>query len=156
VFELIGHQQLLGAHVIAGPYMKKNIHWDMVAAAARSGVPDRDLGYFGGHYAVESFGEEGVNLMSPEPVKVKHIGAGFMLIPRSTFMTFKNRFPKYSYGDNQTLYFQTAIQDNKFVSEDVFFCNKVRQMGGHVWCCPWMRLQHFGNHVYGAPQIVIN
>lgn len=44
-------------------------------------------------------------------------------------------------------------EDNKskrYLSEDYNFCYYVQKMGGKVWFCPWMRLQHVGTYVFGG------
>jgi len=38
--------------------------------------------------------------------------------------------------------------ERKYVSEDFWFCQKVREAGMFVWLCPWMNLSHKGNHLY--------
>jgi hypothetical protein len=30
------------------------------------------------------------------------------------------------------------------------FCYNVNKMGGHIWLCPWMRLQHVGTMIFGG------
>lgn len=46
-----------------------------------------------------------------------------------------------------------ADEDNRskrYLSEDYNFCYYVQKMGGKVWFCPWMRLQHVGTYVFGG------
>ena len=38
----------------------------------------------------------------------------------------------------------------RYLSEDYNFCYLVRRVGGKVWFCPWMRLQHVGTYVFGG------
>jgi hypothetical protein len=30
------------------------------------------------------------------------------------------------------------------------FCYNVAKMGGKVWLCPWMQLQHVGSYIFGG------
>lgn len=38
----------------------------------------------------------------------------------------------------------------RYLSEDYNFCYYVQKMGGQVWFCPWMRLQHVGTYIFGG------
>lgn len=43
----------------------------------------------------------------------------------------------------------------RYLSEDYMFCYNVQKMGGKVWMCPWMKLQHVGSYVFGGSLIDI-
>jgi hypothetical protein len=38
----------------------------------------------------------------------------------------------------------------RYLSEDYMFCQWVRNIGLHVWLCPWMELKHVGSYVFGG------
>ena len=38
----------------------------------------------------------------------------------------------------------------RYLSEDYMFCYNVDRMGGRIWFCPWMQLQHVGSYVFGG------
>ena len=38
----------------------------------------------------------------------------------------------------------------RYLSEDYLFCKNVRDIGLHVWICPWMKLKHAGSYVFGG------
>lgn len=38
----------------------------------------------------------------------------------------------------------------RYLSEDYMFCQNVIRMGGRIWLCPWMQLQHVGSYVFGG------
>jgi len=38
----------------------------------------------------------------------------------------------------------------RYLSEDYMFCYNVQKMGGKVWLCPWMHLQHVGTFIFGG------
>ena len=45
------------------------------------------------------------------------------------------------------------IHNNKtkrYLSEDYFFCRKLIDIGGKIWYCPWMKLQHVGSFIFGG------
>lgn len=43
-----------------------------------------------------------------------------------------------------------AHASKRYLSEDYMFCYNVARMGGKVWLCPWMQLQHVGSYVFGG------
>ena len=131
VVQLVNLQLKMDCHVIGGAYLQKFIN---------------------GSYVVKTLDGRELDLSATNPIEVAYLGAGFMLIPRATFELFKRSYSSYTLGGGAwTLYFSSGIFDDKLLSEDALFCNMIRQAGGKVWCCPWMKLAHFGNHVYGGP-----
>lgn len=50
---------------------------------------------------------------------------------------------------------EKALEESKkyskrYLSEDYWFCQNVRKMGGKVWLCPWISLQHVGMYIFGG------
>jgi len=43
-----------------------------------------------------------------------------------------------------------AHASKRYLSEDYNFCYLIRKIGGKVWFCPWMQLQHVGSYVFGG------
>jgi hypothetical protein len=41
-------------------------------------------------------------------------------------------------------------ESKRYLSEDYMFCYNVQKMGGKVFLCPWMQLQHVGSYVFGG------
>jgi len=50
----------------------------------------------------------------------------------------------------QALLDKEKTASKRYLSEDYMFCQNVIKMGGHVWMCPWMKLQHVGSYVFGG------
>lgn len=38
----------------------------------------------------------------------------------------------------------------RYLSEDYFFCQNVRRVGGKVWLLPWIELKHVGHYTFGG------
>lgn len=38
----------------------------------------------------------------------------------------------------------------RYLSEDYMFCQNVTKMGGRIWMCPWMKLNHTGSYVFSG------
>lgn len=41
----------------------------------------------------------------------------------------------------------------RYLSEDYYFCQYLRKIGGKIWLCPWMKLSHTGSYVFGGSLI---
>ena len=152
--------------VIGGPYPKKCISWEKIKMAVDKGVADEDpnrLEKFVGDYV---FNPKSGQTQIPigQPVEVSEIGTGFMMIRRRTFEKYQEAFPELSYkpdhvrtehfdGSREIMaYFDCIIdpQSKRYLSEDYMFCYNVQKMGGQVWFCPWMQLQHVGTYIFGG------
>jgi hypothetical protein len=152
--------------VLAGPYPKKCISWEKIKLAVDKGIADDDpnvLEKFVGDYVFNPKGGGG-NIRIDIPVEVSEIGTGFMMTKRSAFEKFEKAFPQYSYkpdhvrteqfdGSREIMqYFQAEIDptSKRYLSEDYWFCQKLIEIGGKVWYCPWMKLQHVGSYIFGG------
>lgn len=152
--------------VLAGPYPKKCISWEKIKLAVDKGIADDDpnvLEKFVGDFVFNPKGGGG-NIRIDIPVEVSEIGTGFMMTKRSAFEKFEKAFPQYSYkpdhvrteqfdGSREIMqYFQAEIDpaSKRYLSEDYWFCQKLIEIGGKVWYCPWMKLQHVGSYIFGG------
>lgn len=157
--------------VITGPYPKKCISWEKIKHAVDKGVADEDprvLERFVGDY-VFNVAPESTQFRLNAPVSVLEAGTGFMMIRRSTFEMHDKAFPEYLYtpdhvrtenfdGKRQIMaYFDCVIdkESNRYLSEDYFFCQNTRKIGGQVWMCPWMSLRHMGTYIFGGSLVDI-
>lgn len=152
--------------VLAGPYPKKCISWEKIKLAVDKGVADEDpnvLERFVGDYVFNPKGGGG-NIRIDQPVEVMEVGTGFMMTRRSAFEKFEKAYPQYSYkpdhvrteafdGSREIMqYFQAEIdpRSKRYLSEDYWFCQKLIEVGGKIWYCPWMKLQHVGSYIFGG------
>jgi hypothetical protein len=99
-----------------------------------------------------------------EPLEVMEIGTGFMLIKRAVFSKFKEEYPHLRYRPDHGgqanfdgsryihAYFDTVIDpdSHRYLSEDYMFCQYWRAIGGSIWICPWMKLQHVGTYTFNG------
>jgi hypothetical protein len=155
--------------VLAGPYPKKCISWEKIKLAVDKGIADDDpnvLEKFVGDYVFNPKGGGG-NIRIDIPVEVSEVGTGFMMTRRSAFEKFEKAFPQYSYkpdhvrteqfdGSREIMqYFQAEIDpaSKRYLSEDYWFCQKLIEIGGKIWYCPWMKLQHVGSYIFGGSLI---
>jgi hypothetical protein len=146
--------------VICGPYPKKHINWPVIIKAVQSGVEDPAvLEKLVGEYVFTPL--ENTPKME-EIIKVSEAGTGMMLIHRSVLTKMKEAFPENYYvsDDGRDVkgkkpkemhaFFRTAIVDNRYLSEDYYFCHKWREIGGDVWLFPWSQCVHYGTYGFNG------
>ena len=153
----------LDKEIIGGPYPKKSINWNNVAAALKA-KPDTNPGELDkvtGDYVFNPVpGTKQFKVT--EPLEVMEIGTGFMMIKREVFDKFKEEYPHLRYKPDHAgqanfdgsryihAYFDTVIdpESHRYLSEDYMFCQYWRAVGGRVWLCPWMKTQHVGTYAF--------
>lgn len=152
--------------VIAGPYPKKCISWEKIKLAVEKGMADENpnnLEKYVGDYVFNPKTNQ-TQIPIGQPVEVSEAGTGFMMIPRATFEKYQKAYPNQMYkpdhvrtehfdGTREIMAFFDCIIDpdsKRYLSEDYMFCYNVQKMGGKVWLCPWMQLQHVGSYVFGG------
>lgn len=153
--------------IVAGAYPKKTIAWEKVKAACDQGFADGNpaaLQEFVGDYVFNL--AEGVSSFKlSEPVEVAETGTGFMMIMKKAVRAFEENNKHLLYtpdhartanfdGSRQIyLYFHCEIDPqagNRYLSEDYWFCKKVREAGEKVWVLPWIQLSHTGTYCFGG------
>jgi len=151
--------------IVCGVYPKKEIAWDRVIEAARSGAenPKDHAGAFAFNILTNqenTTDERGI-------VEIRHGATGFMLIKRTVFETLMPHVPTYrigSFTDPNTgkyinplthEFFATSIDSSgALLSEDYHFCELWRKHGGKVHANPFIQLQHTGTYTYTGNLIV--
>ncbi len=152
--------------VIGGPYPKKCISWEKIKLAVDKGVADSDPNVLEKYVGDYVFNPKSNQREIPigEPVEVREIGTGFMMVRRKTFEDYAKAYPQLSYKPDHVrtahfdgsreihAYFDCIIDpvSKRYLSEDYNFCYHVEKMGARVWFCPWMQLQHVGSYVFGG------
>lgn len=150
--------------ILAGPYPKKCITWETVKTAVDMGYADNDpneLTNFVGDFVLNF--KDAKTFKMTEPVEVSEIGTGFMMIARSAFEKFQEKFPQNAYlpDHNRTeefsgnreifAYFHCDFDESRrYLSEDYYFCRKVNEAGGKIWLAPWVYLQHTGTYTFAG------
>jgi len=100
--------------------------------------------------------EEGVDNL----VEVTKTGTGFLLIKKDVFDKL-NAHPAVRHFNNDIgldpaldkymkTYFDTAVRENRYYSEDWTFCENWRDLGGKVYIDKRVLLKHVGTYVFDA------
>ena len=103
-------------------------------------------------------GKENGTPEEPNLLEVSKTGTGFLLIKRDVFEKL-NQHPATLNFDNDIgmptdlnkymkTYFDTAVRENRYYSEDWTFCENWRDLGGQVWVDKRVLLRHVGTYVF--------
>lgn len=126
---------------------------------------DRDVDIIGGLYPMKTLpikwvvnGFEGAEQGEDGLQEVSKTGTGFMLIKRRVFEEMKAHPAVKTFDSDIGLdpelnkhmrtYFDTAVRDNRYYSEDWTFCENWRDLGGKIWVDKRVTLRHTGTYVF--------
>ena len=142
--------------LIIGPVALKGYNWEEIRAAALAG--EENIGSTGGVFNINLL--PGIEMEDEEtPFEIEHGGNAFMMIRRDCLQALEPHTPIYTNGGRSLPdgveikdYFRVEINKdtNHLLSEDYFFCHSYRQIGGKVWCAPWVETGHFGSHLFNG------
>ena len=126
---------------------------------------NRDKDVIGGLYPMKTMpikwvvngfegGEEGPDGLQ----EVSKAGTGFLLMKKHVFEKLKTHPAVKQYKNDIGLdpkfdqhlktYFDTAVRQNRYYSEDWTFCENWRDMGGKIWVDKRVLLRHSGSYVF--------
>ena len=126
---------------------------------------NRDVDVIGGLYPMKSLpvkwcvnGFEGAEEGADGLQEVSKTGTGFMLIKRGVFEKLDAHPATRPFANDIGLpaelnpymktYFDTAVRENRYYSEDWTFCENWRDLGGKVWVDKRVLLKHTGTYVF--------
>jgi hypothetical protein len=126
---------------------------------------NRDKDVIGGLYPMKTMpikwvvnGFEGAEEGPDGLQEVSKAGTGFLLMKKHVFekmkahpavKQYKNDIgldPKYD--QHLKTYFDTAVRQNRYYSEDWTFCENWRDLGGKIWVDKRVLLRHSGSYVF--------
>ena len=126
---------------------------------------NRDVDVIGGLYPMKSLpikwcvnGFEGAEEGTDGLQEVTKTGTGFMLIKRAVFERLDSHPAVRAFANDIGLppelnpymktYFDTAVREGRYYSEDWTFCENWRDLGGKVWVDKRVLLKHTGTYVF--------
>jgi hypothetical protein len=126
---------------------------------------NRDVDVIGGLYPMKTLpvkwvvnGFDGAEEGPDGLQEVSKTGTGFLLIKRHVFEKL-NAHPAVKPFNNDIglpreldqhlrTYFDTAVRENRYYSEDWTFCENWRDLGGKIWVDKRVLLKHTGSYVF--------
>jgi hypothetical protein len=126
---------------------------------------NRDVDVIGGLYPMKSLpvkwcvnGFDGAEEGADGLQEVSKTGTGFMLIKRAVFEKLNAHPATKPFANDIGLppelnpymktYFDTAVRENRYYSEDWTFCENFRDLGGKIWVDKRVLLKHTGTYVF--------
>lgn len=126
---------------------------------------NRDVDVIGGLYPMKTMpikwvvnGFEGAEEGPDQLQEVSKAGTGFLLMKKHVFEKLKvhpavkqyvndiGLDPKYD--KHLKTYFDTAVRQNRYYSEDWTFCENLRDIGGKIWVDKRVLLRHTGTYTF--------
>ena len=129
--------------IICGPYPKKTVAWEKIRLAVKQGKAEEsadNLKKYEGDYVLNTLPGK---FRLDEPIEVLEAGTGFMMIQRSAFEKYSQKYPEFMYrpdhvrtrefdGSQEIMaYFDCVIDpvSKRYLSEDYMFCQWARKAG---------------------------
>lgn len=126
---------------------------------------NRDVDVIGGLYPMKTLpvkwvvnGFEGAEEGTDGLQEVSKAGTGFLLTKKHVFNKLNSHPAVKRYNNDIGLdpmydqylktYFDTAVRQNRYYSEDWKFCEDWRDMGGKIWVDKRVLLRHSGSYVF--------
>jgi len=126
---------------------------------------NRDVDVIGGLYPMKTMpikwvvnGFEGAEEGPDGLQEVSKAGTGFLLMKKHVFEKLKTHPAVKQYKNDIGLdpkfdqhlktYFDTAVRQNRYYSEDWTFCENWRDLGGRIWMDKRVLLRHSGSYVF--------
>ncbi len=146
--------------VIGAPCPKRRVNWTLVAAAAAKGLAQgnpAELERYSGLFALDAL-DPAAGVRIDQPLELKRLGTGLMLIRRDVIETLCARHPELRYpvdpqergehglGEHLYALFQPLFdsETGHLLSDDYAFCHRAREAGFRIFAAPWMRTTHTG------------
>jgi hypothetical protein len=142
--------------VVGGMYPKKKVDWARIAkyvnenkGAVKEFTPE--LLKLVGKEPVTILLKEGDLDINKDLVEVRYLGTGIMLVQRGVFEEMMQKHPTDVYdcmGTHYFRFFDTELKYGVYLSEDYWFCDRWREMGGQIFLVPNFRCRHWGVYAY--------
>lgn len=130
---------------------------------------NRDVDVIGGLYPMKTLpvkwvvnGFDGAEQGPDGLQEVSKTGTGFMLVKRHVFEKLNSHPAVRAFNNDIGLpkeldrhlktYYDTAVRENRYYSEDWTFCENWRDLGGKVWVDKRVLLRHTGTYVFDYAQ----
>ena len=132
--------------LIGGVYPKKMLHWERMGTLSTAQLTALQRGDQSPLLDVVN-----TSILESDVVKqidrVRWVGTGFMLIKRVVMERMQANNPERTFlanGQRMFTYFDCALWNDTYLSEDYYFCERWRELGGTVHSAPWTKCVHWG------------
>ena len=140
--------------LVGGVYPKKKINWEKVTELVNQNNENKlttDI--------IQTMTKEPVLILLDDPtinlnddfIETRYTGTGILLIQRNVLEKMREKFPNDIYNAtniNYFRYFDTELKDGIYLSEDYWFCDRWRQLGGSIYIYTKFRCRHWGTYAF--------
>jgi hypothetical protein len=140
--------------LVGGVYPKKKINWDKITELVNQNNENKlttDI--------IQTMTKEPVLILLDDPtinlnddfIETRYTGTGILLIQRNVLEQMREKFPNDIYNAtniNYFRYFDTELKDGIYLSEDYWFCDRWRQLGGNIYIYTKFRCRHWGTYAF--------
>jgi hypothetical protein len=144
--------------LVGGLYPKKSINWEKITELVNENNENEltceNIQAIIKNCVVILLDDPAINL-NDDFIETRYTGTGILLIQRIVLDKMRESFPNdvYTAGDKLRTtdffrYFDTELKDGIYLSEDYWFCDRWRQLGGKVYLYTKFRCKHWGTYAY--------
>jgi hypothetical protein len=144
--------------LVGGVYPKKSINWEKITELVNKNNENEltceNVKKIVGDPVVILLDDPTINV-EDDFIETRYAGTGILLIQRIVFDKMRESFPNDVYTVPTTdgsieffRYFDTELKDGIYLSEDYWFCERWRQLGGKVYIYTKFRCKHWGTYAY--------
>lgn len=140
--------------VVGGVYPKKKINWDKITELVNQ--PNKTVLT---SETIQAMTKEAVVILLDDPainvndefIETRYTGTGILLIQRNVLEKMREGFPNDIYNALDIKYFRyfdTELKDGIYLSEDYWFCDRWRQLGGNIYIYTKFKCRHWGTYAF--------
>jgi hypothetical protein len=144
--------------LVGGVYPKKSINWEKITELVNENNENEltceNIQAIVKNSVVILLDDPVINL-NDDFIETRYTGTGILLIQRIVLDKMRESFPNDVYTVGETggttvffRYFDTELKDGIYLSEDYWFCDRWRQLGGKVYIYTKFRCRHWGTYAY--------
>lgn len=140
--------------LVGGVYPKKKIDWDKITELVNKNnetpLTSDMIQSMTKEPVLILLDDKNVN-MNDDFIETRYTGTGILLIQRNVLEKMRESFPNDTYNAVNTIYFRffdTELKNGVYLSEDYWFCDRWRELGGNVYIYTKFRCRHWGTYAY--------
>ncbi len=140
--------------VVGGIYPKKNINWNKITELVNQNHETVITSQY-----IQSISKEPVTILLDDPninlndefVETRYTGTGILLIQRNVLEKMRESYKDDWYdavGIKYFRFFDTELKNGIYLSEDYWFCERWKELGGKIYLHTKFRCKHWGTYAY--------